>query len=804
MVGFLGLERKLPGGGVGEGLESAAGELPLSHRLSIVYLAAPVVVWLVGWFEWWVGLPMAALLAAGLWGALSGSWRMSLSLPILVSLLAALAWVLVIPSSGLWEFNGDLGTHFAVLLDMGRGGWPTYFTDYVSDFPPLLTYYTGLHMVPALVGRLLGSATLSWAFPLYIWIGIGLFFCMFIRGLSSLRAALIAIAIFVVFSGMDALEVVFHVGPQNALDILKSGTDIERFPHYNSEEGLYPYYFPPSYFLWYAPQHFIASGLVSLIIIQSRHQPRFKAVSGLVIAICLFWSPMGAVGLLPLAIVLFAKKKVRAFLKWPNLLITPPLIGLIALHINSDATFRFRWLWQHYNDITQMLIDLMLVYLLEFVLLAFVLWRIDRHIIKNPAFIVSIAVLIVAPWFIYQLYFHYIMTRGTVPVLVVLAYLTTRVVISVLPEMTNSNQTIFPLTVVKVGVMYTILIAILAIGGLTTLRGFLRSDNHPNAVYKRLERTLFVHEWPQFVTERSTIKVPDFYQQLLRKHDQKGLSIGDPIINSKYDIYWQKDDNSLVYLNRDCLRLSEENTRFFLHIYPSDGADLPLDLGYEVREPNDGGYLPLDFEQAGYEIREVEWRHIYNWRPYRGEYYEGAYACILIFGLPDYSINRIVTGQYTPYLGIEWSAEYRFDVLDQNSSSQIHKFDPTDKYQGLLYYYQLATAAEPLIRSDFHIHLFQLHTNIMVYTKDDCISPALPAPFFLHIIPANTEDLPAQRRQIGFDNYDFEFDNQGVVFDDKCLAIVHLPDYDIAAIRTGQWNPDDGRRLWQEEVAFDQ
>ena len=60
----------LPGPDTG----AADGGLPLVHRLAIAYFAAPVAVWLLGWFKWWFGIPAAALLAVGLWRALSGPW----------------------------------------------------------------------------------------------------------------------------------------------------------------------------------------------------------------------------------------------------------------------------------------------------------------------------------------------------------------------------------------------------------------------------------------------------------------------------------------------------------------------------------------------------------------------------------------------------------------------------------------------------------------------------------------------------------------------------------------------------------
>ena len=270
--------------------------------------------------------------------------------------------------------------------------------------------------------------------------------------------------------------------------------------------------------------------------------------------------------------------------------------------------------------------------------------------------------------------------------------------------------------------------------------------------------------------------IPGLLQTFLRESSQKGMSIGDPIIRSKYDIYLQPRENNLVYLNRDCISELEKNTRFFLHIFPTNNNDLPTVT-----------------QKVGYEIKENRWDF----------YTQGANGCIAIFGLPDYDIASIVTGQYSPYLGTEWSVEYRFKDSDKTVADHIHRFDPTDTYQAYYSYYQLAIANEPIIRSTFNVHQIKLHQNTLIYTKEHCTSQDDQTPFFLHIIPSDTEDLPAHRRESGFDNYDFVFSQKGIRFDDKCLAIIPIPDYDIAAITTGQFNPTDGHRLWQEEAVVD-
>ena len=62
--------------------------------------------------------------------------------------------------------------------------------------------------------------------------------------------------------------------------------------------------------------------------------------------------------------------------------------------------------------------------------------------------------------------------------------------------------------------------------------------------------------------------------------------------------------------------------------------------------------------------------------------------------------------------------------------------------------------------------------------------------FFLHVYPADTNDLPADRRLFGFDSLPLYFDYWRE--DGRCYSVRRLPDYDIARIRTGQFRRDTG------------
>lgn len=109
-----------------------------------------------------------------------------------------------------------------------------------------------------------------------------------------------------------------------------------------------------------------------------------------------------------------------------------------------------------------------------------------------------------------------------------------------------------------------------------------------------------------------------------------------------------------------------------------------------------------------------------------------------------------------------------------------------------------ARAAEPLARSPFTLHFTD---RALAYVRDPCSDADVERGFFLHVTPADADDLPWGRGEYGFDNLDFPFARYGVRFDGVCLAIVPLPDYAIAGIRTGQWSRRGGER-WSAAFPF--
>ena len=109
----------------------------------------------------------------------------------------------------------------------------------------------------------------------------------------------------------------------------------------------------------------------------------------------------------------------------------------------------------------------------------------------------------------------------------------------------------------------------------------------------------------------------------------------------------------------------------------------------------------------------------------------------------------------------------------------------------------LTGGSRPIIRSDWHVYLVE---NSLIYVKAQCSAKDAQPVFFLHVDPVDAADLSIRRWPLGFDNLDFRLKrSQSSLGAEACLAIRELPDYPIAAIRTGQYAGEG--RIW--EGSFD-
>ena len=111
-----------------------------------------------------------------------------------------------------------------------------------------------------------------------------------------------------------------------------------------------------------------------------------------------------------------------------------------------------------------------------------------------------------------------------------------------------------------------------------------------------------------------------------------------------------------------------------------------------------------------------------------------------------------------------------------------------------------ALAREPLLRSVYDIHR---DGRQLTYLRDGCpredVAGGGPG-FFIHVVPRDAGDLPPWSRGRGFDNLDRFLRGGTARIDGDCVGVVDLPDYPIAAIRTGQITNDGV--LWEADIVF--
>ena len=91
----------------------------------------------------------------------------------------------------------------------------------------------------------------------------------------------------------------------------------------------------------------------------------------------------------------------------------------------------------------------------------------------------------------------------------------------------------------------------------------------------------------------------------------------------------------------------------------------------------------------------------------------------------------------------------------------------------------------------------------LLYVKDRC--DVFEDKFFLHVVPADPDDLPDHRRKFGFDNLGFHSYEMRLGVTRRCVVARRLPDYPVTAIRTGQlqrMGMNRYKQLWEEEFRF--
>ncbi len=605
-------------------------EIPVLHRLAIIYLTLPVAVWLVGWFEWWFGIPAVAALAAGLWKAMLGSWRGRLSPVALAAAMIALGYVMLTAAGGALDLdNWDWHKHRAILTDLGRFSWPVHLPDYLAEYTsavesparPLLRYYLGYYMVPGLAAKLLGLGSLSWTVPLWTWFGVSLIALLFIQNLTAKRMG-------IVVAGAAVVTLFFFGG----LDLLWTRALYGWYwPGQEYEKVSQDWFLPINYRSFihsfsYAPQHFIPAALCGLLLAQGRRQVGFLAVSGVILAASFFWSPFAAIGLMPLATAVLVENGVRPFLRWQNLLLAAPLAGLLLSYMSSgESTARRGWIWELY-EWGQIVRWMPLFYLMEFLTLAVLLWLLQPRIRRDVFFIAAVAALLIVPTYHWGYDKSEIMRHASIPALTVLCWYGVKAVV----EGGARNGWRIALTGLVAATLFISVVGPLR-DRLMHTANEIRDGGIQMFRYDQMLHSTLINLGRSIHGNYSAYDVSFPLESLLRGADDESQAYEyereELVIQSIYDVYLTHD--MLAYV-RDACSKEDAAAEFFLRVYPVNTDDIDPDDRQFGFERLTFGFSPL-------------------WKGAGG-------SCVALIPLPGYDIDRIVTGQNG-----KWEGEHNFE-----------------------------------------------------------------------------------------------------------------------------------------------
>ena len=229
---------------------------------------------------------------------------------------------------------------------------------------------------------------------------------------------------------------------------------------------------------------------------------------------------------------------------------------------------------------------------------------------------------------------------------------------------------------------------------------------------------------------------------------------GEPAAREDFDLHLVGDE--LRYVREPCAARDVEE-RFFLHLHGP-----PVEAGEDAsREP-------------ARENRDFDF-------PEYGVLLDG--RCLAMVPLPAAGIHRIATGQFAAGRPPTWRADL---------------WPGRRLLEARLESIASGGLGPPAARSAFDLYF---EGSGALFYRASCSVGDVEAKFFLHLYPEEEAALPADRREHGFVNLDFDFADSGFLHDGRCLASAPLPESVPGRLRAGQFLPG-GERLWSVEAAL--
>jgi len=177
-----------------------------------VYLALPVILFVLFWYQWFIGIPVALLVAVGCflcvraYGAEGAGMRDFLSVcrangvKIFCVLMVVMLWVVLSGVGGyVWQ-NSDHHVRNEIFRVLVENPWPVYSN--TAERVPL-SYYIGFWLPAAGIGKVWGLR-LGYAVQV-VWAVMGIVLCYALVCVKRRKVSVWPLMLLIFFSGLDVI-----------------------------------------------------------------------------------------------------------------------------------------------------------------------------------------------------------------------------------------------------------------------------------------------------------------------------------------------------------------------------------------------------------------------------------------------------------------------------------------------------------------------------------------------------------------------------------------------------------------------
>ena len=351
------------------------------HRISILYLTLPFLLFLFGWVRLIFAIPLSLVLLFALYKLLFTNYQLPtfhFSLPVAFSLLLAGTWVLLSGVGGYAFQNWDHHWRNAVLHDLINYDWPVSYSTPESGPVKMLVYYVGYWLPSALIGKLLGWQAAN--FFLYLWTWLGVILVALHLGAVLKTSPTKAILLLIFFSGMDVLGTLL-LAPEYP-------TLFPAITHLEVWNGSLQYSSFTTQLFWVFNQAVPAWLCIAAIItLSQRDEAKTDTRSTLIFfwSLCFFFAPLASIGLLPYVLIELVK---QTDFKSPFKNLNPAItLATAIIFLLSTFFFTSNTAAQSRGFQSLAIKDFLIFFLLEggilWLLLAPVKWRDPRWIVTG-------------------------------------------------------------------------------------------------------------------------------------------------------------------------------------------------------------------------------------------------------------------------------------------------------------------------------------------------------------------------------------------------------------------------------------